>query len=132
MRRIRSSIDRSLYHSKWQGNPIDGNATEVYYDLNSDGGIEQHEINHIVLPDCNHRANPAGSCSVCSREYCAECLMRCRSCWKPICGFHSIEGKNEERYCTECFSAQKRAATTKTLLKLLASPLIRFKSEDQQ
>ena len=127
MKNIRSNITRSVLHNKWNDTQIEFNGTEVHHDLNDDNGILTHEVRHIVALDCGHYAEPAGLCSVCERTVCASCMLTCASCGKPVGKCHAAQDKKTGAWhCSECRAAQKR----RFALRLLLSPILRFKDEN--
>ena len=127
MRHIRSSVKRSILHNKWNDKKFEFNGTETHDNLNDNGGIWTDEVNHTVALDCSHFAEPAGLCSFCERVLCSDCMLTCASCAKPIGKCHASQ-KDGAWYCPECRAAQKR----RSLLRLLLSPIIRFKGENDE
>lgn len=124
MKRIRSTLTRTILHNGWNGNETEFNAEEVHHDLTSDNGIQSYEVRHLVALSCGHYSNPFGLCSCCAGIVCKACMMTCASCAKPIGKCCGDEDKDDGRwYCTACSSARKRSG----LLRRLLSPIIRFK-----
>lgn len=127
MKHIRSNVTRSVLHNKWNDMEVDFNATEVHHNLSDDNGIQTHEVRHIVALDCGHYSDkPAGLCSVCERTVCESCMLMCASCAKPIGKCHASQNTTGTWYCSECRAAQKR----RSFLRILLSPIIRFKDEN--
>ena len=129
MKRIRSTVKEAILHNKWNNEQTQIGATEIHYDLTTDGGIQEHEVQHLVALPCGHFATtPKGLCSICSRALCEACCLTCEACGRPIGKCHGVEDPDGKGYCSECHAARKR----RLLLRLLVSPLVRFSEETWQ
>ena len=126
MKNIRTIIKELRLHSRWNDAEIQAGATEVHYDLNPAGGIQEHEVEHLVALDCGHFAQAHCLCAVCERVQCRACSVVCSCCAKPVGKCHAEEADGAW-HCFACRAAQRRAARLRAIL----SPIFRFK-EDQR
>jgi hypothetical protein len=125
MKRIRSNLSQSVLHNDWNDTEVTFQASEIHHDLTNDGGIQSHEICHMVALSCGHFAQPVGLCGVCERPVCAACNLMCDSCARPIGRCHAVGGDDGKWRCVDCAAARNRALLARKLL----SPFVRFKGE---
>lgn len=128
MKRIRSTIEETILHNKWNQRLSASNATEVHVELTDDGGIQEHRTTHLMALDCGHHAPFFSFCGRCERELCEACSVICEECKTPVGrGCHAVEVERR-MLCTECHAAVCRSR----FWRLVLSPFIRFREGKQQ
>lgn len=125
MKRIRTTVEQEILHNLWNKKSFEGNAVEEHVDLIGEG-LQGRKINHLVALACRHFAPAHSLCPVCEKPICEVCTSNCEECGIAIgkCHATKVDGL---WYCTACKEEKNR----KSLIRLLVSPLIRFKGEEQ-
>ena len=126
LKNIRRTLKKTILHNTWNEDQSESSASELHFDLNNEGGIQETEISHLVALPCSHFLPAYSLCGTCQKEQCQQCSLTCAACGKPIGRCHAVEVDKGAFLCTECHATQKRTS----FFKLLASPIIRFSDTD--
>ena len=119
-----------------------GGTGEVHNLSDQDGSLESVYFEETFNHHCGCFAQPGGRCSECGVISCIRCHRHCGGtdnqaylgCGKPLCREHShymmLDGLNIP-FCRYCYSELARKKRRARVTRLLLSPFVVGKTEDE-